>query len=121
MHNNGKLLKTMRIISNIVLAASFLSASASHADVRLPKILSDHMVLQRDVPVVLWGWATPGEKVSVEFADKKVDGVADSLGRWSLTLPAHTAGGPFTLVIKGKNKIDLNDILFGDLWIPLCF
>jgi sialate O-acetylesterase len=92
------------------------TALAASADVRLPKLLESHMVLQRDQPVHLWGWAEPGEKVSAEMNGKSHSTLTDAYGHWHIYLPAFTAGGPFSLTIKGTNEIDLNDVLIGDVW-----
>ncbi len=87
------------------------------ADVTLPGVLADHMVIQRDRPVHVWGNADPGEQVRVSFRDHRGAVLADSLGRWSVYLPPEDAGGPFTLTIQGKNTITFTDVLIGDLWI----
>jgi sialate O-acetylesterase len=87
------------------------------ADVRLPALLDDHMVVQRDLPVHFWGDAEPGEQVSVAFRGETRAVVADKLGRWSIHLPPGKAGGPFEAVIQGANMIMLHDILVGDVWV----
>lgn len=102
--------------SILFLSALLLAAISAHADVRLPRLLSDGAILQRDKPVAIWGWADDGEKVSVQFAGKTYRGTAKN-GRWSVTLPKQKAGGPHQLVINGNNTIELRDIWFGDLWI----
>lgn len=91
-----------------------LAALAAAAEVRLPYILSDHMVVQRGRPVHVWGSAAPAEKISVSFRGETAGGTADELGRWSVWLRPGDAGGPFTLTV---NRITLNDILVGDVWI----
>ena len=76
-------------------AALFLGATlATQAEVKLPSVLAEHMVLQRDRPVHLWGTATPGEKIRAEFRGHTADTTTDALGEWSLNLPAGDAGGP---------------------------
>lgn len=85
-------------------------------EVRLPGILSSHMVLQRDRPIHIWGWSNPGEKVSVEFHGASRDVTGDSVGNWSAFLPPESAGGPFQLMVASSNKIVLDDILIGDVW-----
>lgn len=99
-----------------LVAAGVLTSLTARADVTLPKILSSHMVLQRHLPLHFWGWADPGEKVSVTFHDATASTTADSLGKWSLYLPPQGAGGPFQATITGKNTITLDDILVGDVW-----
>ena len=72
------------------------------------------MVLQRDMPVKIWGWANPGEKVNVTFKGKKMRAIGDSKGNWACTLPATPAGGPYEIVINEKS---VKDVLFGDVWL----
>lgn len=74
------------------------------------------MVLQRDQPIHLWGWAEPGESVTASFNGATQTSAADRLGQWSIFLPAFPAGGPYSLNIKGSNEIVLKDILLGDVW-----
>lgn len=102
------------------LALSFLAASfiftAVKADVHLPALVSSNMVLQRNKPMHIWGWADEGEKITVRFRDKTYQTVA-AKGHWSLSLPALGAGGPYTMTIQGKNTITLDNILIGDVWV----
>jgi sialate O-acetylesterase len=93
-----------------------LAVPIAKGEVRLPKILSSHMVLQRDRPIHLWGWAEPNENVSATFKGTTQTATADKLGHWSIDLPSQPAGGPFSLTVKGSNTIDLDDILLGDVW-----
>jgi sialate O-acetylesterase len=88
-----------------------------HAEVRLPAVFADHMVVQRDIPVHVWGYAQSNEAVSVAFRGETRRGTADELGRWSLYLPPGGAGGPFEMEVQGTNKIALEDVLVGDVWI----
>lgn len=101
----------------LLLLFSTLSICDVRGDVSLPKIFSDNMVLQRDIPINVWGWATPGENVSVTLDGKSVSTKATKTGKWLLKLPAMKAGGPFELTVQGKNKIVLSNILMGDVWI----
>jgi sialate O-acetylesterase len=101
-------------LSFLVLALSALSSA--HAEVRLPKILSSHMVLQRDRPIHFWGWADPRENVTVSLDGQSAAAAADNLGKWSLYLPAHAAGGPFTVTVKGSNTLNVDDVMIGDVW-----
>jgi sialate O-acetylesterase len=93
-----------------------VSALAAHATVTLPHLLSDHAVLQRNMPIHIWGNADPGEAVAVSFHGADAQTKTDGLGRWSVYLPAEQAGGPYTLTVKGSNTISLSDILVGDVW-----
>ncbi len=96
---------------------SFLLALTSFSQVRLPKLVSDGMVLQRDTKVKIWGWATAGEKVSVHFLGAAYSSVAGPNGSWSVMLPELKAGGPHEMKIEGSNEITVRDILIGDVWI----
>ena len=100
-----------------VVLALFLSIEGGWADVRLPRIFGDHMVLQRNTPIHIWGWADPGETVKVTLNGKDKQTRAAEDGKWSLNLNKEAAGGPYTLVVKGNNEIVLNDVLIGDIWV----
>lgn len=89
----------------------------AQANVSLPKIFGDHMVLQRNKPIPVWGWASPNEKIVVQFNNQVKNIKADKSGKWMVNLDATNAGGPFTLVVKGKNTITYNDVLVGEVWI----
>lgn len=86
-------------------------------EVRLAGIFSSDMVLQRDRAIVIWGWADKGERVSVVFNNVTKKAKADASGKWKLIFPQMKAGGPYEMVVEGKNKITLNNILIGDLWV----
>ena len=86
------------------------------AQVRLPRLVRDSMVLQRDARVRIWGGSSAAEKVSVKFNAKTYRTKADAAGNWELFLEPTRAGGPYTLEITGKNKIILREILIGDVW-----
>jgi len=117
----------------VVLVVGLLSGAMAKADVTLPKILSSHMVVQRDLPVHVWGWASAGEEVSVTFRGETRTTKAEKLGRWSLYLKPGAAGGPYELTVKGvpatqaaggdaaapvsTDSITLDDVLVGDVWV----
>ena len=69
-----------------LLLSLLASCALVHADVRLPALISDHMLVQQQAPVHIWGWAEPGESVSVAYRDQKVAGRADTTGRWAVFL-----------------------------------
>jgi sialate O-acetylesterase len=105
-------------MKNRFLAALLLSAPAALlADVQLPAVISDHMLLQRDTPVRIWGKAEPGEAVSVAFRGQTVRTQADPLGRWFVFFTPSSAGGPFELTVQGNNTIVVRDVLVGEVWI----
>ena len=87
------------------------------ADVRLPSVFGDHMVVQRGRAVPVWGWADPGEEVTVEFGKQTRSATADKAGKWMVSLEALSAGGPFRMSVKGKNAIAIRDVLVGDVWV----
>ena len=104
-------------IALLVTALIHSLAISVRADVSLPTLLADHMVIQRGLPVHIWGTAAPQEAVSVTFRGETKSGTADDDGRWSVFLSPGEAGGPFQLSIKATNTIVLNDILVGDVWV----
>ena len=106
---------TSRILGAILILLCLATAAA--ADVRLPAVLGEHMVLQCDVPLPVWGSADPGEEVTVAINGQSKTAVADGAGKWSLRLDAMKAGGPFTLQVQGKNKIEVGDVLVGEVWL----
>src|SRR5262249_36008247 len=91
--------------------------SPARADVKVPAIFGSHMVLQRDQKDRVWGWAEPGEEVTVRIAGQSKAARAGSDGAWQVVLDPMPAGGPHTLSIRGKNAIDLDDVLVGEVWI----
>ena len=105
---------------NKLLVVSLLAFAPlpAHADVILNAVFTDHMILQRDMPVPVYGTAEPGEKVTVAFAGKEKSVVADKDGNWSVKLDAmKVSTTPAVMTVSGKNKLTLNDILMGDIWI----
>lgn len=96
--------------------AALLSAPLQ-AEVTLPKLISDGMVLQRDAELKIWGRADPGEAVSVQFDGKTFRTEADDGGNWQVELPEQSAGGPHTMEIRGENTLTVDDILIGDVWL----
>jgi sialate O-acetylesterase len=108
----------------MVLVFVVLSSVALTAQVTLPRVLSSHMVIQRDLPVHVWGNAAPGEPVSVSFRGEQRGIESDPLGHWSIYLKPGPAGGPFQLSVKGipssgaaEQPITLDDIMVGDVWV----
>ncbi|MDR3365879.1 MAG: beta galactosidase jelly roll domain-containing protein [Prevotellaceae bacterium] len=93
---------------------TFCFIQSPKAEVKLPSLIGDNMLLQRDTPVKLWGWAASSEPVKLIFGKRTYNTVADSAGNWEIRLPAQKAGGPHHLVV---NNIEIKNILFGDLWL----
>src|SRR5574344_66944 len=105
---------SFRSILLSLLSMFLLSSIPGNAAVRLPRLISDCMVLQRDAPLNIWGWADPGEKVTVRFDGQHFFTQAGTDGRWSVKLPALKAGGPYLLEV---NEIAVRDVLVGDVWL----
>lgn len=87
------------------------------ATIKLPVIFSDGLVLQREKDFAVYGWANPGEKVTLLFNGKNYRTKTSSEGKWKIDLPAQKAGGPYEMVFKGANEIKIKNILFGDVWL----
>ncbi len=85
--------------------------------VRLPRLVSDGMVLQRNTDVRLWGWAKPGEEVTIRFLGKTYSTATKEDGDWSVMLSPMKAGGPYSMQIDARNHIVLNNIMIGDVWV----
>jgi sialate O-acetylesterase len=104
----------------LLLTASLVTISGglARADVTLPSIIGDGMVLQRDMPAPIWGWADAGEKVTVSFAGQTKSVNADDNGKWMVKLDAMKANtSEQTLTVKGNNTVTLGDVLVGEVWI----
>lgn len=99
-----------------VLVAYAVLLLSGRADVRLPGLFSDHMVLQQGQPVTVWGWADSDEAVTVSFRNRTVSTVAAG-GKWRVQLPRQKAGGPHALVVQGRNRVEIQDVLVGEVWI----
>lgn len=100
-----------------LLTAFLLTHFFAAAQVRLPRLVRDSMVLQRDAKLKLWGWASAGEKVTVRFNNKTYKATTGANRKWTLTMKPMTAGGPYTLTVEGSNRIVLKDVLVGDVWL----
>jgi sialate O-acetylesterase len=98
----------------LFLILSFISVCLFDAKVKLPALVSDGMILQRNQKLKIWGYADAGEKVTVKFLNKTYSTTADNSGNWNIMLPELKAGGPFVMII---NDITLKDILIGDVWV----
>ncbi len=101
----------------ILLFILFLYPSFSPAQLRLPKLISNGMVLQRNSQIKLWGWAAAGEKVKLLFRQKEYHTVADDSGHWVIQLPPQSAGGPCNMTFTAGDSLTVSNILFGDVWL----
>jgi sialate O-acetylesterase len=99
--------------AGILLIASLIL----NAEVRLPRIIGSNMVLQRNQELKIWGWAQRMEKVTVHFNEVVESTRAGLDGKWLINLPAMEAGGPYTMKVRGRNIIELENILIGDVWV----
>jgi sialate O-acetylesterase len=109
-------MKVSRLLFVLLCIAAF--CGAIRADVRLPHVLSDHAVLQRDRPIHIWGWAAPAAHLTVRFHAQSVTAIADATGSWSLWLAPESAGGPYTLTVSGDGAdVTVTDLLVGDVWV----
>ncbi len=101
-----------------VFTSLLLAIASVHADVTLNAIFADHMVLQRDIPAAVYGMAEPGENVTVAFAGQTQAATADKGGGWCVKLAAmKTCTNPAVMTVSGKNRLTLNDVVVGDVWI----
>ncbi|MGA8731285.1 MAG: sialate O-acetylesterase [Terracidiphilus sp.] len=114
--------------NGLLLLSLLIPGASLSAQVTLPAVLTSHMVVQRDLPVHVWGMAAPGEQVSVAFRGETRDTKAGQLGRWSIYLKPGAAGGPFQLTVRGSSAasdaggataqtITLDDVMVGDVWV----
>ena len=103
--------------SYVLALLAVAAASPAWADVRLPALFTDHMVLQQGQKNRVWGWAEPGEPVTVSIDKQEHKATADDKGRWTVTLESLPVGGPYVLAVKGKNEIKVQDVLVGEVWI----
>ena len=108
----------MKLIKKILaIGFCFITMHYVDAQVKLPQIIRDSMILQRDAKINVWGFASQNEKITIRFNNKIYKTITNDNGKWILQLPSMKAGGPYIMEISGKNKITLHDILIGDVWI----
>lgn len=107
-------MKKSFLLTLFILMTSVLMTAQTPGKVRLPKLISDGMVLQRDVELDIWGWADPGLWVTVRFNGAYYETQTADDGRWMVTLPPQPAGGPYLMEV---NEISIRDVLVGDVWL----
>lgn len=107
----------MRSLAACLGLMGFLAGNPGIANVRMPALIGDHMVLQRDAKIVLWGWADPGEHVQIEFHGRVNEARTERSGRWSTIVGPFPAGGPFELIVTGNIRLVIHDVLIGDVWL----
>jgi sialate O-acetylesterase len=110
--------KRLRLSLCILVLLAFTAVVApARADVRLPAIIGDNMALQQATDVPIWGWADPGEKVTVTLGGQSKTATADSGGEWMIRLDSMKEGGPTSMTVSGKNSITVENILIGEVWV----
>lgn len=97
--------------------AVMIAAANAQAALKVPNVFGNHMVVQQKAPIKVWGWTNPGQEVTVSLADKSVSGKANADGRFDVSLPELTAGGPHQLTIKADETVTFEDVLVGEVWI----
>jgi len=104
------------IVTGILLLAN---SGAALADIKLPAVISDNMVLQRNKKVSIWGWAEPGEEVmvSVSWHRMRWAVTAGDNGKWMFAMNSPKTGGPYEMTFSGKNTITLKNIMAGEVWV----
>ena len=104
----------------VLVCGSWLNAQQTEKKQKLPfvhPLFSDHMVLQRDKPVNVWGWASPGSIVSVEIADDSISAKSNGTGKWTASIGPMSAGGPHKMKVSGPETVEFSDVMVGDVWI----
>jgi sialate O-acetylesterase len=114
----GKTFRFAITYFGILVTCGLVATRDIHADVKLPSVLNSHMVLQRDMPIPVWGWADAGETVTVTIGESSAKATADADGKWKVSLPAMKADGKaHSLTVVGNNTVTLEDILIGEVWV----
>jgi sialate O-acetylesterase len=101
----------------VLVLTGIWSPSTALAEVRLPHVFGSHMVFQREMPLIIWGWATPGETVTLQLDTASQTAQANERGEWKVVLPAMPAGGPYSLTVSGSNTVKYDDVMIGEVWL----
>lgn len=101
----------------VLLVLFFFQSVDLICQIRLPRLIGDGVILQRNTEIKIWGWASSNEKVKLTFKEKTYKTQADPYGNWKIMLPAQNAGGPYEMTFEASNEIKIQDVLFGDIWI----
>ena len=106
-------------ISLVIVAISLFLSNPGYANIRLPSIIASHMVLQQQARVTLWGWADPAEKIFVTTSwNNAIDSVTTTGdANWKIKISTPVAGGPYTITLKGRSTVVLEDIMIGEVWV----
>ncbi len=107
-----------RLLFILFIGLGVIPCRETRADVRLPGFFNDHMVLQQQMKIKVWGWSDPGESVTVSVGDQSATAQGGDDGKWSVELPAQEASKtPTKLTVQGNNTIEINDVLIGEVWL----
>lgn len=105
----------------LLVCVALVFALVVNAQVKMPYVFSDHMVLQREAPIALWGWGTPGAIIKVDLNKQSIETTVEEDGAWNAYFPKQKAGGPFQMKVQEiddeKSLITFNDVLIGDVWL----
>jgi sialate O-acetylesterase len=101
----------------LLIFGVFIIKKTGFSQIKLPRLISDNMVLQCDKPIKMWGWASSNEVVTCQFKNLKITTKADASGKWSLMLPPQKANVGGDILFKGKNEVKVSDVIFGDVWL----
>ncbi len=101
----------------LLILGSISNPAAARAEISLPHVFGSHMVLQQEKPLTIWGWATPGETVTVQLDKATQTTKANDKGEWKVVLPAMKAGGPYTLTVSGSSTVTFDDVMIGEVWL----
>ena len=108
------------LLSSLIFVLSICACSIGAAENEKPflhSLFSDNTILQRDIPVPVWGWAKPGENITVSMQGKTATAVADPDGKWLVKIGPFAVGGPYTLSVTGPQTVTVNNVFMGDVWI----
>lgn len=108
-------MKYLRIIIFLLLFA--VAGRHAQGQIKLPGLISNGMVLQQNEQIKLWGWASANESITLYFNEEAYRATANAEGGWEILLPPQTAGGPHSMLFQGKNRVEVNDIYFGEVWL----
>jgi sialate O-acetylesterase len=117
IHKRMKSVNLKMYRKRLIFIFSFLLSVTVYCQVRLPRLISDGMVLQRESIVKIWGYAAINEEIAIRFIDSTYHSKADCKGAWHILLPELKAGGPYEMQIQASNMITISDILVGDVWV----
>ena len=107
----------MNYIKSLLFFLAITTSTLCFGQIKLPRLISDGAILQRDTEINVWGWASPNEKIAMTLNGEDYQTTASNEGHWTIKVPPHKAGGPYQVKLSGKNEIVLENILFGDVWV----